>query len=165
MTLSGVTAPAPPRSPDEGSLAQDRATDERPIGMIVNDAWQKADTLIRQELQLALADAQERVDKLKVELEDRVAGLKAELTVKAVGAAFALVAIMTLAAALVLGLTLAMPPGFAALLVGLAFGSASFLILKRKVAAAVPSDLHELLPQRAAQNMKQDMTTIKEAIK
>jgi hypothetical protein len=138
---------------------------ERPLGEIVNDAWQQAETLIRQELQLAVADAQERVDKLKVELEGDVDRLKAELITKAVGGAVGFIALLLLSATLVLLLAEVMKPWLAALLVSVVIGAAGYAMLRRRLHLPDARIARELIPERAEHSVKQDVKAIQEAIK
>jgi nitrate/nitrite-specific signal transduction histidine kinase len=142
-----------------------QAAQERPLGEIVNDAWQHAETLIRQELQLALADAQERVDNLKVELEGDVSKLKTELIAKAVGGAIAFIALLLVSATLVLLLAEVMKPWLAALIVSVVVGGGGFALLRRKLQLPDPGIARELIPKRAEHNVKQDVKAIQEAIK
>jgi hypothetical protein len=153
MTMETADSPPP------------HAAQERPLGEIVNDAWQHAETLIRQELQLALADAQERVDKLKVELDGDVRKLKTELIAKAVGGAIAFIALLLLSATLVLLLAEVMKPWLAALLVSGVVGGAGYALLRRTLHLPDPRIARELVPKRAEHSVKQDVKAIQEATK
>ena len=80
---------------------------ERDIGTIVADVWENVEKLVRQELELGLAELDRRVDKLK-----------AGLMTAAIGGAVLYAGVLVLLAAVVLGLSNVMAPWFAALLVG-----------------------------------------------
>lgn len=106
---------------------------ERPIGDIVTDLWEKTETLVRQEMQFGLTSAEEKVDALKIELEGKVQQLKLELFAKALGGLLAFAGLLTVVAAIVLLLGLAIKPWLAALLVGVALAAGGAALLKREV--------------------------------
>lgn len=106
---------------------------ERPIGDIVTDLWEKTETLVRQEMQFGLASAEEKVDALKIELEGKVQQLKLELFAKALGGLLAFAGLLTIVAAIVLLLALAIKPWLAALLVGVPLVAGGAALLKRDV--------------------------------
>lgn len=81
---------------------------QREVGAIVADVWENAEKLVRQELELGLAELDRRVDKLKI-----------GLTTAAIGGAVLYGGVLTLLAAVVLGLSEVMAPWLAALIVGL----------------------------------------------
>lgn len=83
------------------------ANNQRELGAIVADVWENAEKLVRQELELALAEVDRRVDKLKI-----------GVTTAAIGGAVLYAGILTLLAAVVLGLATVMAPWLAALIVG-----------------------------------------------
>lgn len=106
---------SPPRiqlaPPPKESLTEQHAltsSGQREVGAIVADVWENAEKLVRQELELGLAELDRRVDKLKV-----------GLTAAALGGAVLYAGMLTLLASLVLGLSNVMAPWLAALLVGL----------------------------------------------
>jgi len=82
-------------------------TNQRELGAIVADVWENAEKLVRQELELGLAELDRRVDKLKI-----------GLTAAAIGGAVLYAGILVLLAAVVLGLSNVMAPWLAALIVG-----------------------------------------------
>jgi hypothetical protein len=80
---------------------------QRELGAIVADVWENAEKLVRQELELGLAEIDRRVDKLKI-----------GVTTAAIGGAVLYAGILVLLAAVVLGLSNVMAPWLAALIVG-----------------------------------------------
>jgi hypothetical protein len=83
-------------------------SNERQVGAIVADVWENAEKLVRQELELGLAELDRRVDKLKIGLVSAT-----------IGGAVLYAGLLTLLAAVVLGLSNVMAPWLAALIVGL----------------------------------------------
>jgi hypothetical protein len=147
------------------SEPRDRPNDERPIAEIVSDLWLNTETLIRQELQLGLADAEQRALAFKAELDKDVAVLKRELIIKAVGGVVALIGGLTLTAAVVLLLANELPAWLSALIVWLVISVAAAVMLMRTMRSPELPDARELAPKRAAQSVKEDVNTIQEAMK
>jgi len=154
-----------PRMARASSLDEDPAKDSRPLGEIANDIWQKAETLIRQEMNLGITDAQERLEIMRGEVEEQVDHLKLEIAAKAAGGAVVFVGVLALASALILGLSDAMPAWAAALIVGVLFVAGGALLLRWRLSAAPPVKTRELLPRRALESTKKDIQSIEEAIK
>jgi hypothetical protein len=144
---------------------RDRPKDERPIAEIVSDLWLNTETLIRQELQLGLADAEQRAKAFKAELDKDVTVLKRELIIKAIGGIVALIGGLTLTAAVVLLLANELPAWLSALIVGLVISGAAAVMLMRTMRTPELPDARELAPRRAAQSVKEDVNTIQEAMK
>jgi len=114
---------------------------ERELGAIVADMWENGEKLVRQELELGLAELDIRVDKLKQSL------LMATL-----GGATLYAGILVLLAAVVLGLSKVMEPWLAALIVGgLVTGAGTTLVLRgeSKAVEAVKPDEHSHRTVRA----------------
>jgi len=143
----------------------ERPKDERPISEIVSNLWLNTETLIRQELQLGLADAEQRAQAFKAELSKDVDVLKRELIIKAIGGVVALIGGLTLTAALVLLLSNELPPWVSALIVGVVISAAAAVMLMRSVRTPELPDARELVPKRAAQSVKEDVNSIQEAMK
>lgn len=109
--------PEPPRSyaphssqpvSGETMLTRDLTTsNEREVSSIVTHMWENVEKLVRQELELGLAELDRRVDKLKI-----------GLATAAVGGAVLYAGVLMLLAAVVLGLSEVMAPWLAALIVG-----------------------------------------------
>jgi hypothetical protein len=151
--------------PPGGDRAPEPNGHERPLADIVNDAWQKAELLIRSELQLALADAQERVDSLKSELNGQVEQLEEELLAKALGSVIVLLGAGALMAALVLLLAQALPAWLAALVVGAVIAGAGVLLLLKPSYARRALHVRRTAPERRAQQSNKDLNRVKEATK
>jgi len=109
------------------SALRERAPVERPVGEIVTDLWHNTEKLVRQEMQLGLAEIDERVTLLKQEVDDRVAHLKRELILKAVGGVLLLGGYLAMVAALILVLSKAIDPWLSAFLVGAVLLGAGYL--------------------------------------
>ncbi len=93
---------------------------QRELGAIVADVWENAEKLVRQELELALAELDRRVEKLKVGV------LAATVSCAALYAGALL-----LLSALVLGLSKVMEPWLAALLPGVVVTAAGVILGRR----------------------------------
>jgi hypothetical protein len=146
----------------ETALSERSSADgsERTIGAIVTDLWEKTEVLVRQEMRLGIAEAEEKVDALKIDLEGKVEKLKLELASRAIGGAVAFAGLLTIVAAVVLLLAMAMPPWLAALLVGAAFAVGGGFLLKR---SAAPSPSAAFIPERTIESTNRDLHTIEEA--
>jgi hypothetical protein len=143
---------------------QSQSASGRPLGELVNDAWLKAELLIRQEISLGLTEIRERIDTIKADLEQDLAQWKRELMAKVAGGTLALIGLSTLTAALVLLLANATTPWLAASIVGAGMVIGGGLLLMRSMRTPT---LHgrELIPKRTIQNIQQDTRNVKEAIK
>ena len=122
---------------------------ERPVGELVKDATEQAQTLIRQEIELA-----------KVELTEK--GKKAGIGAGMFGGAglFGLFAFAALTAAFIGAVDLAVPFWAAALIVAAVYGAiAGILALtgKNKVQEATPP-----VPEEAVDNVKEDLAWTKQ---
>ena len=122
---------------------------ERPVGELVKDATEQAQTLIRQEIELA-----------KVELTEK--GKKAGIGAGMFGGAglFGLFAFAALTAAFIGAVDLAVPFWAAALIVAAVYGTiAGILALtgKNKVQEATPP-----VPEEAVDNVKEDLAWTKQ---
>jgi hypothetical protein len=137
--------------------------DDRPLGVIVNDLWEKAETLVRQEVKLALTEAEEKVNALKIEVQQDVDKLKLEVFAKLVGGATVFIGVLAIAAALILLLAKAIDPWLSALIVGLAVGGGGIALLKREMKLPAAPDAASVVPQRTIQSLKADAKTIQEA--
>ena len=151
------------------SSRQERQTsasgDERPIAEIVSNLWLNTETLIRQELQLGLADAEQRMQQFKGEVAEDVDKLKRELAIKAAGVAIAFVGLLSLTAALVLFLAKELPAWLSALIVGLVIAGAGTALVLRSLRTPALPNARELVPERAVRSVKEDVRTIQEATK
>lgn len=138
-------------------------SDARSIGVIVSDLWDKTEKLVRQEMRLGIAEAEEKVDALKTELDDRLRVLKVQGAAKAIGGVVALAGAFTIVAAVVLLLARVMPPWAAALLTGAVLSAAGFALLKREVELPAPPPARKFVPERTIETVKADIQAIQEA--
>jgi VIT1/CCC1 family predicted Fe2+/Mn2+ transporter len=151
-----------PAAEDAEEKLEARA-DERAIGEVITGIWEKAETLVRQEMRLGIAEAEEKVDLLKLELDERLAKLKLELTAKTVGGAVAIGGALSLVACIVLLLSKVMAPWIAALLTGVIFVGTGVALLRRKVQLPPPPSAANLIPQRTIASIQADTQAIEEA--
>jgi Putative Actinobacterial Holin-X, holin superfamily III len=150
----------------ESSDGGHAALDDRPLATIASDVLQKAEMLIRQELQLGLADAEGRLTVFRADLGRQLAELKLEMTAKVIGGAIAFAGALTLTAAVVLLLAKAFErqPWLAALIVGLVVTGIGVALLMRKVSMPQPAAT-ELVPRRSFESIQHDVKSIEKAIK
>lgn len=94
--------------------------DTRPLGEIVADLWENTQTLVQKEVALGLAEVDQRVDKIKGDVM-RVT----------IGGAVLYAGILSLVAALVLGLSKVMDGWLAALITGVVVAATGFGLLWR----------------------------------
>jgi MFS family permease len=127
----------------------DQHNGERPVGELVKEATEQAQTLVRQEIELAKAELSEK-------------GKKAGIGVGMFGGAglFGLFAFGALTAAFIAAVDLALPFWAAALIVAAVYGAiAGVLALtgKNKVQEASPP-----VPEEAVDNVKEDVAWTKQ---
>jgi len=120
---------------------------DRPIADILKDLFEHAQVLAKQELQLAGAELDEKINKAKT-----------DLTAPILGGAVLYAGLLSIVAALVLLLAQAMPGWLAALIVGGVIGGIGFALIKR---ASAPDAKFRRVPP----NVQSDIQTFKEAIK
>ncbi len=106
--------------------------------------------LIRQEIKLAKAEAEEKIDQAQ-----------SGLIALAVGLLIAMVALLVLVQALVVALGNLMPPSLAALLVGVALAVIAFVAITKAQADLKPKNL---APRRTVKSVSESAIAIKEAI-
>lgn len=114
---------------------------ERELSAIVTDMWSNAETLLRAELDLGLAELDLRVEKLK-----------RALLLATLGGAIVYAGVLLLLAAAVLGLSQVMAPWLSALLLGAVVSAVGATLLMRsddKAEAALKSDEHSPRETRA----------------
>lgn len=139
--MTDATSQLPPR---------DRPPESRSTGDLIQTAFQHVTGLIRGEVALARAEAEQSL---------RAAAIGVGLLAAAL--VMVLVALNVLAAAIVAGLAdTGLHPGWAALIVALLFLVAAGIMAKTGKAALEPS---RLAPSRTARNLKRDVETVKEA--
>jgi VIT1/CCC1 family predicted Fe2+/Mn2+ transporter len=124
---------------------------ERSLGELFSELADETRTLIRQEVQLA-----------KTELSEKAKVIGKDVTSMAVGAAILYAGLLTLIAALVVGLSYLMPLGWAVLLVGLAVtGIGAFMVTSGS------RDLREegLAPEKTTRTIKETRQWAKDQIR
>jgi hypothetical protein len=120
--------------------AQPEPQAERPVGEIVTDLWHNTEKLVRQEIELGLA-----------EIDDRVDYLKRELMLKVTGGVLLLGGYLAMLAAVILLLSKAIDPWLSALIVGAALLGLGYLfeqrLKPREHQEASTSYTHKLIDQ------------------
>lgn len=140
--VSGV-----PRPQSHANLVS--ASSEPPLKEVLVELWENTEKLVRQELALASA-----------ELDVKAQKLKTEVVASAAGAGLILAGVLSLVAAVILLLALAMPAWVAALLTSAATVGGGYALLKAKR----PS-IAELKPKRTLQSLEKDVHTFTESTK
>lgn len=153
MTSSYEVELVKPTADSVDGLQSDEA---RSIGAIVTSLWEKTESLVRQEMKLGITEAEEKVDALKIELEGKVERLKLELLAKATGGLIAFAGLLSILAAIVLLLAMAIKPWLAAFLVGAAFIAGGSVLLKRELKLPAAPSPSQLIPERTIETLKQD---------
>jgi len=138
-------------NPPPQSMRAPARGEERPVGEIVGELWENTEKLVRQELELGLA-----------ELDRKVTRLKADAAMAAVGGSVLYAGVLTLVAAVVLLLSKAVDPWLAALIVGVVVSGIGFALIQRG-----KKDLEsaELKPELTMRSVERTAHTFKEAVK
>jgi hypothetical protein len=97
-----------------------RSEQERPVSEIVADLWENTEKLVRQEMQLGMA-----------ELDERVAQVKRDLVLKAAGGALLWTGFLAVISALIMLLGKAIDPWLSALVVGVVLLGTGYLFEQR----------------------------------
>ncbi len=127
-----------------------RTAEERSIGELFGELSQDVALLVRQEAQLA-----------KTEMQQKLSKVTTDLVSLAAGGVVALVGGLALTTALILLLIdpIGLAPWLAALLVGLAFGIAGWVLLQRGLKDLKRTDP---TPRRTVESIKDDIQWAKE---
>lgn len=132
------------------NLSSQAQGEDRSIKEVLAELWQDSETLVRQELELA-----------KVELEDKLSQAKADLTKAAVGGAVLYAGLLTLIGAVTLFVAKFVALWVAALLVAVVvIGVGYWMAQKGKYVK--PGNL---VPTRTIENVREDVHTLREAVK
>jgi hypothetical protein len=124
-------------------------TDDRSLKDLLADLTESVTTLFRQEIQLARAETSEKITQVGVAL-GAIAG----------GAILALAALIVLLQALVIGITEAgVPPGWAALIVGVVVAVIAYVLIHKGTSDLKASNL---TPDRTVSSLKRDAQVVKE---
>jgi hypothetical protein len=124
-------------------------TDDRSLKDLLADLTESITTLFRQEIQLARAETSEKITQVGV-----------ALGAIAAGAILALAALIVLLQALVIGITEAgVPPGWAALIVGVVVAVIAYVLIHKGTSDLKASNL---TPDRTVSSLKRDAQVVKE---
>jgi len=131
-------------------LSHDRSVQERSIGELFGQLSQDTALLVRQEVQLA-----------KSEMQQKITRATADLVSLATGGAVVLLGALALTAALILILAgpVGMAPWLAALLVGLVLAGGGYMMLQRGLRDLKRTDP---TPRRTVESIKDDIQMAKE---
>jgi hypothetical protein len=131
-------------------LSHDRSVQERSIGELFGQLSQDMALLVRQEVQLA-----------KSEMQQKITRATADLVSLATGGAVVLLGALALTAALILILAgpVGMAPWLAALLVGLVLAGGGYMMLQRGLRDLKRTDP---TPRRTVESIKDDIQMAKE---
>jgi hypothetical protein len=124
--------------------------DQAPVGALLEDLWKNSERLIRKELELATA-----------EMEQSLGRVKKEAVSGAAGGAVLYGGVLTLLAAGVLLLSRWIEPWVAALIVGVVAAGAGAGLMAKARSQLRPE---RLTPRRTVRTIEDDVTTVKEAI-
>ncbi|HEY6556164.1 MAG TPA: phage holin family protein [Polyangiaceae bacterium] len=135
--------PQPLREPARG--------EERPVGEIVGELWESTEKLVRQELELALAEIDRKVDRIKT-----------DVVMAAVGGSVMYAGVLSVVAAVVLLLSKAVDPWLAAMIVGVVVSGIGFALIQRGKKDLASADLK---PELTIRSVERTANTFKEAVK
>lgn len=123
---------------------------ERPLTELVSDLSEKSGLLLKQEIQLAKTEVDEKIDRIK-----------ADVAAIAVGAAVAYLGAAALVAAMIIGLSHVMPAWLSALLVGAAISITGYVMVNRGN-RGVQEESAAL--EKTTSSIKKDIRMVKESI-
>lgn len=127
------------------------ALDNRSIPELLKETWEETEKLFRQELELAVT-----------ELESRAKRAKTDLISASIAGAALYAGMLSLLAAVILLLSLAVAPWVAALIVGAATTIVGVALLAKAKKGLDPDNLK---PERTVRSVKRDVQMLKEAVK
>jgi uncharacterized membrane protein YqjE len=133
-----------------GRLAPSAAEDHRSLPQLLRDLSQDSVHLMRQEVQL-----------FRVETEQKLTVAQRHALVLGAGGMIAYLGLLSLTAATIMLLALAIPAWLSALLVGVALcalGAVALIVGKNRLAS------EELAPKETMRSVKQDVRTFREAV-
>jgi hypothetical protein len=138
-------------NPPPQSMRAPARGEERPVGEIIGELWENTEKLVRQEMELGLA-----------ELDRKATRLKADVTMAAVGGSVLYAGVLTLVAAVVLLLSKAVDPWLAALIVGVAVSGIGFMLVQR---GKKDMEAVDMKPEQTIRSVERSAHTFKEAVK
>ncbi len=121
---------------------------ERPVRELLSDLWADTQTLVRQELKLASA-----------EVESKIEQTKSDVMKAAMGAGAVYAGVLALVAALVLFVAKFVAPWVSALIVGVAVLGLGYALLR----SAKEVGARSLKPERSMSQLREDVRTMREA--
>jgi hypothetical protein len=121
---------------------------DRPVRELLSDLWQDTQTLVRQELKLASA-----------EVESKIEQTKADVMKAALGAGALYAGVLALVAALVLFVAKFVAPWVSALIVGVAVLGLGYALVR----SGKDISARRLKPERSVSNLREDVRTMREA--
>lgn len=129
----------------------ERQQDERALGDLFTELARETSTLVRQEMALA-----------KIEMTRKVTQVGRDVTTIGVGGAIAYAGLLALIAGLIVVLGQFIPLWLSALLVGLAFAGAGYVLIQQGLSALKRADL---TPRETLATLKEDSEWAKDQIK
>jgi len=133
-------------------MAQQHMTKEdRSLGELFTELAADTGTLVRQEVALAQAEITHKVTKAGKNVGSLV-----------VGGAVAYLAVMSLTAAIIIGLAAFMPAWLSALIVAVIFGAVSFFLISPALAELKKTDP---MPRETIETLKEDAQWLKNEVK
>jgi uncharacterized membrane protein YqjE len=142
-TTPGFDAPGTERSDASGS--------ERPLRNIIAELWENTEKLVRQEMELASA-----------ELDQKAERLKRDLLLATIGGSVAYAGLLALVAALILLLAQGIAAWLSALIVGAVVSSIGYALLQRGKKAMQPK---HTIPEQTISSVQRTAYAFKEAAK
>jgi uncharacterized membrane protein YqjE len=129
---------------------QQMAKEERSLGDLFSELAGETSTLVRQEVALA-----------QVELTQKATAVGKNVGFLVVGGAVGYAALLTLLAAVVIGLSYFIPAWAAALLVAVAVGVTAYLLISKALDALKNTDL---TPRQTVETLKEDAQWLKNQV-
>jgi len=129
---------------------QQMAKEERSLGDLFSELAGETSTLVRQEVALA-----------QVELTQKATTVGKNVGFLVVGGAVGYAALLTLLAALIIGLSYFIPAWAAALLVAVAVGVTAYLLISKALDALKNTDL---TPRQTVETLKEDAQWLKNQV-
>lgn len=138
-------------NPPPQSMRAPARGEERPVGEIIGELWESTEKLVRQELELALAELDRKVDRIKT-----------DVVMATVGGSVMYAGVLSVVAAVVLLLSKAVDPWLAAMIVGLVVSGIGFALIQRGKKDLASADLK---PEHTIRSVERSANTFKEAVK
>jgi len=127
------------------------ASGERPAREIIGELWENTEKLVRQELELAMAELDRKVDRLKT-----------DVAMATMGGSVLYAGVLALVAALILLLSKAVDPWLAALIVGVVVTGIGFVLIQK---GRKDLEAGNFAPKQTARSVERSAQTFKEAVK